>query len=75
MFYRLAMELFGILTSPPSNVFPTSQSGHRFLCHGKCYIDNFELPFGDSENALEARNKHNKGAQEFHAMQGNNHEG
>jgi hypothetical protein len=68
MFDRLAKELFGILTSPPLNVFPMSQSVHRFLCHGKHFIENFELPIGAlSESALEARNKYNRKAREFHA--------
>jgi hypothetical protein len=68
MFNRKAKELFGILSSPPLNVFPMSQSVHRFLCHGKDFIENFDLPIGAlSESALESRNKYNRGAREFHA--------
>ena len=68
MYNRLAKELFGLLSSPPCNAHPMSQSVHRFLVHGKAFIDHFELPIGAlSESALEARNKYNRGAREFHA--------
>ena len=68
MFYRKARKLFGMLTSPPLDMVPMSQSVHRFLCHGHVFIKNFELPIGAlSESALEARNKYNRGAREHHA--------
>jgi len=63
-----AKELFGLLTSPPLGKFSLSQSVHRFLCHGRQFIDCFEMPIGAlSESALEARNKYNRRAREFHA--------
>ena len=53
MFYRKARKLFGMLTSPPLDMVPMSQSVHRFLCHGHVFIKNFELPIGAlSESAL-----------------------
>ena len=63
-----ARELFGLLTSPPLGKWALCQSVHRFLCHGHKFIDHFELPIGAlSESALEARNKYNRRAREFHA--------
>ncbi len=63
-----AKELFGLLTSPPLGKFPLSQSVHRFLCHGRQFFDCFEMPIRTlSESALEARNKYNRRAREFHA--------
>jgi len=65
---KMAKELFGLLTSPPLDKFPLSQSVHRFLCHGHQFINHFEMPIGAlSESALEARNKYNRRAREFHA--------
>ena len=64
----MAKELFGLLTSPPLDKFPLSQSVHRFLCHGHQFINHFEMPIGAlSESGLEARNKYNRRAREFHA--------
>ncbi len=68
MFYRKARELFGLLMTPPLDIYPMPQSVHRFLCHGHIFIEQFELPIGAlSESALEARNKFNRGAREHHA--------
>jgi hypothetical protein len=68
VFHTKAKEVFGKLTSSPLDIFPMPQSVHRFLCHGHQFIDHFELPIGAlSESALEARNKCNRGAREFHA--------
>jgi hypothetical protein len=39
-----ARELFKLLTSPPLDRFPLTQSVHRLLCHGSSFIDHFELP-------------------------------
>jgi len=68
MFHSKAREVFCMLTTPPLDIFPISQSVHRFLVHGHLFIEEFELPIGAlSESALEARNKINRGAREHHA--------
>jgi hypothetical protein len=41
-----ARELFDLLTSPPLDRFPMTQSVHRFLCHSAAFIEQFDLPIG-----------------------------
>jgi len=68
MFHTKAREVFCLLTTPSLDIYPMSQSVHRFLVHGHVFIEEFELPIGAlSESALEARNKINRGAREHHA--------
>jgi hypothetical protein len=67
-FENKSKELFDMLCTPPLSIYKITQSVHRFLCHGKMFIDHFDLPVGAlSESALEARNKYNRSAREHHA--------
>jgi hypothetical protein len=68
VFENKARALFDLLIAPPLSVYSITQSVHRFLCHGKLFIEHFDLPIGAlSESALEARNKYNRRAREHHA--------